>query len=158
METEKPNVAAGYRYRAFALLGRKDRPAALKDFAEAIRLKPDDPQLRFERGLELYKQRSYDAAAADCDAAARLDAGRADVLGLRGRCFAALGESEKALKDFASAIALDPDDAPTYRVFRGVLYMELGRLSEAKADAEAALLADPESGSAKHLLANLSGV
>ena len=92
----KPNVAAGYRYRAFALLGRKDRPAALKDFAEAIRLKPDDPQLRFERGLELYKQRSYDAAAADCDAAVRLDAGRADALGLRGRCFAALGESERA--------------------------------------------------------------
>jgi len=48
--------------------------------------------------------------------------------------------------------------AAVYRVFRGVLLMELGRSAEAKADAEAALLADPAYAPAKHLLANLSGV
>jgi serine/threonine-protein kinase len=154
----KPTVAAGYRYRAFAHLGRKDRPAALRDFAEAIRLKADDPQLRYERGLELYKQRSYESAAADCDAGLRLDPGRADIYGLRGRCRAALGESDAALADFGEALARDPDEAATYRVFRGVLLMELGRAAEAKADAEAALMADPDSGPAKHLLANLAGV
>src|SRR5829696_7675519 len=69
----RPDVAAGYRFRA------------ISDLDQAIRLKPDDVQALFDRGQFFLRQRQYDEALTDCNKAVGLDPGRADVIALRGR-------------------------------------------------------------------------
>ena len=73
----RPDVAAPYRYRAYAYLELGDRVRALNDLDQAIRLKPDDVQLYADRAAELYSQKAYDQALADCDKVLKLDPGRA---------------------------------------------------------------------------------
>src|SRR5580698_1915230 len=100
----RPDVAAPYRFRAYAYLELGDRIRALNDLDQAIRLKPDDVQLFADRAAELYAQKAFDQALADCDKVLKLDPGRASMYGLRARCHAERGDSENALKDFVQAI------------------------------------------------------
>src|SRR5438132_5547754 len=65
--TLRPEVSAGYRYRAYAYLELGDRARALNDLDQAIRLKPDDVQLFADRAAELFTQKAFDQAIADCD-------------------------------------------------------------------------------------------
>ena len=87
----RPEVSAGYRYRAYALLELGDRIRALNDLDQAVRLKPDDPQAYADRAAELFAQKQFDQAIADCDKVLSLDPGRAPLQGLRGRCHAERG-------------------------------------------------------------------
>ncbi|HEX4609751.1 MAG TPA: tetratricopeptide repeat protein, partial [Urbifossiella sp.] len=80
----RPEVSAGYRYRAYAYLELGDRIRALNDLDQATRLKPDDPQAFADRAAELFTQKAYDQAVADCDRVLALDPGRAPIRGLRG--------------------------------------------------------------------------
>jgi serine/threonine-protein kinase len=144
----RPNVAAGYRYRALAHLEMGNRLDALNDFDAAIRLKSDDPLLYAERARLLFRQQAFDAAVTDCDKALALDPGLAPVYGLRGDCFAANGESGKAFDDFARAIASDPENAADYRLSRAELHLELEEYDSALRDADAAVQLSPESGRA----------
>jgi serine/threonine-protein kinase len=160
----RPNVAAGYRYRAYAHLGLRDRVRAVADFDQAIKLKPDDAQLRAEQAVERLKQRDFASAIDDCAAALRLDPGRSDVYAIRGRCLAALGESEKAAADFTTAAEKDPGRAAEYLTQRANLRAECGDLAAAAADADAALRIAPEHapaleirGSARQILGDLAG-
>src|SRR3954469_12978333 len=82
----RPDVAAGYRFRAYAYLELGDRVRALNDLDHAIRLKPDDVQAHADRAAELFAQKQFDQAIADCETVLKLDAGRAPMYGLRGRC------------------------------------------------------------------------
>src|SRR4051794_16351718 len=52
----RPDVSAGYKYRAYAYLELGDRVRALNDLDQAIRLKPDDPQTHADRAAELFAQ------------------------------------------------------------------------------------------------------
>ena len=141
----RPNVAAGYRYRALAHLEMGNRLDALNDFDAAIRLKSDDALLYVDRARVLFRQQSLDAAIADCDKALALDPGLAPVYGLRGDCFAANGESGKAFDDFERAIESDPDNAADYRLSRADLHLELEEYAAAVQDANAAVQLDAKS-------------
>src|SRR5262245_37216690 len=82
----RPDVAAAYRYRAYAYLELGDRVRALNDLDAAIRLSPDDVQVYADRAAELFVQKAFDQAITDCDKVLKLDPGRAPMYGLRGRC------------------------------------------------------------------------
>jgi len=64
----RPEVSAGYRYRAYAYLELGERVRALNDLDQAIRLKPNDARGYADRAAELYLQRQFDQAIADCAA------------------------------------------------------------------------------------------
>src|SRR5260221_7384645 len=110
----RPEISAGYRYRAYAYLELGDRVRALNDLDQAIRLKPDEAQLYADRAAELYTQKAFDLAIADCNLVLEMDPGRANLFALRGRCHSGRGDSESALRDYAAAIAGDPENAPRY--------------------------------------------
>src|SRR6476659_5764367 len=92
----RPDVAAGYRFRAIAHAESGNVTRAIADLDQAIRLKPDDVQALFDRSQFFLRQRQYDEALADCNKAVGIDAGRADVIALRGRVQEARGCSEHA--------------------------------------------------------------
>lgn len=120
----RADVALGYRSRALAYLGLRDRVRALADYDQAIRLRPDDSILRAERAVEYLKQRNYTAACSDAETVLHQDPARADMLALRARCRAALGDSVGAEQDFAQALTLDPEHAPDYLTERARLKLE----------------------------------
>ena len=65
----RPEISAGYRYRAYAYLELGERVRALNDLDQAIRLKPDEAQLYSDRAAELFAQKSFDQAIADSNRA-----------------------------------------------------------------------------------------
>ena len=140
----RPDVAAGYRFRAAAFKALNDRPSAITDLTEAIKRAPDDAQLRAERASEYLKQKNFDQAIADCDEAMRLDPGRGDVYGMRASAHGLRGDTPAALADFEVAFKRDPDHASEYLVARGRLYMELDDYERAVMDATAALAVNDE--------------
>src|SRR4029079_11714281 len=135
----RPDVSAGYRYRAYAYLELGDRVRALNDLDSAIRLKPDDVQAYADRAAELYAQKAFDQAVADCDRVLKLDPGRAAMFALRGRCHAERGDSESRMLYSATAIPNDPENAPRYLLWRAQLHLDLDDFGSADADVCAAI-------------------
>ena len=140
----KPNVAAGYRYRAMAYLEMGQRVDALNDLDQAVRIRSDDPMLYADRARVLFRQRSYPAAIADCTRALELDDGLAPLYGLRGECHAANGDTRQAFADIAVALARDPDNAADYLLARTELHLELEDPDAALADGEEAIRRSPD--------------
>ncbi|HEV3437511.1 MAG TPA: tetratricopeptide repeat protein [Gemmata sp.] len=130
----RPDVAAAYRFRAYAYLELGDRIRALNDLDQAIRLKPDDVQVYADRAAELYVQKAFDQALADCEKVLKLDPGRAPMYGLRARCHAERGDTESALKDYANAIEGDPENTSRYLLWRAQLHLECDNYAAADAD------------------------
>lgn len=149
----RPEVSAGYRYRAYAWLELGERLRALNDLDQAIRLKPDEEQLYADRAAELFAQRSYDQAIADCDLVLKRDPGRADLHGLRGRCHAGRGDTDSALRDYAEAINGDPDNAARYFIWRAQLNADCENFAAAEADCSRAITAGPEQAEPLHMRA-----
>jgi tetratricopeptide (TPR) repeat protein len=140
----RPDVAAGYRYRARTYLRMGHRSDALNDLDRAIRLKTDDPSLYAERAELLYQQKAYQNAINDCDKVLSLDAGFAAARGLRGECYAAIGDTDKALQDFAQALVEDPQHAPDYLMARASLQLECENYQGVIADCNRVLELNPE--------------
>ncbi|VTT99114.1 tpr repeat-containing protein : TPR repeat-containing protein OS=Pedosphaera parvula (strain Ellin514) GN=Cflav_PD3636 PE=4 SV=1: TPR_11: TPR_16: TPR_11: TPR_11 [Gemmataceae bacterium] len=141
--TLRPDVALAYRFRAYAYLELGDRVRALNDLDHAIRLKPDDPQAYADRAAELYAQKAFDLAIADCDRVLKLDPGRAPMYGLRGRAHAERGDTDGALRDYATALANDPENRARYLLWRAQLLLDCEDYAAAQADATAVAAADP---------------
>lgn len=135
----RPEVAAAYRARARAYVLLNRRTDALADLERAIRLKPDDPAAFAERAELLFRQKAYADAIADCDKVLSLDSGWAAATGLRAQCHAALGDTEKALADFAAALEHDPDHAAEYYLARAALWLDTAQYSHCVSDCTATL-------------------
>jgi len=140
----RPDVAAAYRARARAYVQLNRRTDALADLERAVRLKPDDPAAFAERAELLFRQKAYADAIADCDKVLSLDAGWAAATGLRAQCHAALGDTEKALADFAAALEHDPDHAAEYYLARATLWLDSAQHTHCVVDCTAALNLIPD--------------
>ena len=140
----RPDIAVGYRFRAYAYVEGGNIPRAIADFDEAIRLKPDDAQTYFDRAQNLFRQKMYEEALADCKRGLEIDPARADLIGLRGRIHSEAGYSGRARNDFAQAITLDPQNAADYLVMRADLNISLDEREEALEDFNRALELKPD--------------
>ncbi|MGL6077059.1 MAG: tetratricopeptide repeat protein [Fimbriiglobus sp.] len=143
-----PDRAEGYRARARAHLRLDQRTEALNDLDRAVKYLNNDPQIFAERAEVLYRQRAYSPAIADCDKVLSLDAGIKAIHGLRANCYAAMGETEKAVSDYALAIQGDPDHAKEYLLSRADLMLECENYNACIADCSMVLRIDPENASA----------
>ena len=152
----KPDLVEAYinRGAAKAALGQSD--AAIADYNEAIRLKPDfydeairlkpdDAEAYYKRGNAKGALGQLDAAIADYDEAIRLKPDYAEAYSKRGivkgvlrQLDAAIADLDEAIADFDKAIRLKPDLVEAY-YNRGTAKGALGQREEAIADFDKAI-------------------
>jgi tetratricopeptide (TPR) repeat protein len=93
---------------------KKDQSAqAMRDFDEALKLKPDDQEARFRRAGLLVQQKQYEKAIEDYTTFLdndkdRMDPNRAMALRLRGFSYNTLQQDVKAGADYMEACMINP--------------------------------------------------
>ena len=122
--------------------------AAIADYDNAIRLKPDYVNAYYSRGLTKYYLGQYEAAIVDYDNVIRLKPDDADAYYDRALAKCNLGRYEAAIVDYDNVIRFEPNDASAcYN--RGLAKEKLGQISEAEQDWRTALELATQTGNVK---------
>lgn len=108
-----PRLYYDYISRGIAYIKKNQTAEALRDFDEALKLKPDDLDARFRKAGILVQQKQYEAAIedytkyleADKDG---MDGNRAMALRLRGFSYNTLQQDVKAGEDYMAACMINP--------------------------------------------------
>jgi tetratricopeptide (TPR) repeat protein len=107
-----PRLYYDYISRGIAYIKKNQTAEALKDFEEALKLKPDDLDARFRRAGILVQQKQYESAIEDytkfleTDKDA-MDPNRAMALRLRGFSYNTLQQDVKAGADYEAACLIN---------------------------------------------------
>ena len=124
--------------------------SAIKDYTAAIRLKPDDAEAYYHRGMTKYQLRQhtasipdYDTAISDFNAAIRIKSDHAEAYYHRGMAKRLLSKYTDAISDFNAAIRIKPDHAKAY-LFRGNAKAWLGQHDDAISDYDTAIQIKPD--------------
>jgi tetratricopeptide (TPR) repeat protein len=137
-----PNDADAFGRRAYAWEEKGEGDVALKDYSEAIRLKPKSEQWRLARGSLFLDKKNYDEAIADCDEAIRLNP-KSIAFGDRGVAWSAKKDYGNAIADYDRAIQLDPK-VPEAFYNRGNAWKAKKEYEKAIADYDEAIRLDPK--------------
>lgn len=135
---DKEYKSFAYSTRASVLLSLEDTVQAVKDYAQAISLTPEDTRSYNARAQVYYEQGKYDLADNDYRKIISLKEG--DVMGYMGlgRNANAQKRYEDAIKQFDYVNKLEPSYSSAYS-FRAESYMGLKRYDEAIGDVIMAL-------------------
>ena len=125
--------AETYFFRGNAKYELGQYAAAISNYTQAIRLKPDSADAYNNRGNAKEGLKEYAAAISDYDTAIRLKPDDANAYVYRGLAKRDLKQYEAAIADYDIAILLKPDDAFAYYM-RGFAKALLNRTWEAKQD------------------------
>jgi tetratricopeptide (TPR) repeat protein len=111
MLDEDPNNDIWFAFRGWARhrTGRTDE--ALKDYAEAIRLRPEAPHWFGNRGLIHLDSKKYDDAITDFTAAIDLSPESEIAYRNRGMAYSRKKDYAKAVEDYAKVVELNPKSA-----------------------------------------------
>lgn len=139
---QNPKDADAYSHRAAAWNLKGEPDQAIKDYGEALKLKPDRA-LYNNRGLAWMNKKDYDKAIADFGEAIRIDPKAAMPYNSRGLAWNAKKEHDKAIADHTEAIRLEPNYANAY-ASRGYAWHDKKEFDKAIADFTEALRLDPK--------------
>ena len=128
------------RAAAFSTLG--NAVEAMADFDTAVELSPDDPDIRFYRGMATLQAGDPDAALADLDLAVAGRPGNPAALAARGRVHYLRADLERARGDVEEALRLQPGN-PLALAGRGEIALVQGRYRDALGDLNAAIESEP---------------
>jgi tetratricopeptide (TPR) repeat protein len=103
---------------------------AIAEFKEALRLKPDDPDINYYLGVSNYKLEDYEEAANYLKKALQIKPDE-ELYYYLGACQYSLGQYTDAIANLKKALEMNPDDADAFGVI-GVSNYLLGRTQEAK--------------------------
>ena len=145
-------TADAYEARGAFRAGRGEYGAAVADFDEAIRQKPQSAGFYVRRGLAKLFPGQYEAGRADFDIAIELDPQLVSAYVWRAMAWHILKNYEQAQADYDAAIRIDPMLVTAY-VSRGNVRRELGDYRGAVADYNTVRRLDPEGGSGEWKLA-----
>jgi tetratricopeptide (TPR) repeat protein len=95
-----------YGKRALAHYRRGDVHEAIKDYNEAIQLKPSEANFYVQRGRSYFKLKQYGRSIRDYDQAIKIDPQHNQAYVARGVAYEKLGRQARALRDFKRAVAL----------------------------------------------------
>lgn len=135
-------LASAYFERGTSYAMKRQLSVALKDFDEAIRLKPDFAAAISQRGTIYGEMDEPARAVQDFDLAIKLDPTKAGGFANRGVAHAKLGQLQLAIEDFSQAIKLEPDNAVDFEN-RGNAYATIGQFDRAIQDYDQALKLEP---------------
>lgn len=141
---DKEYKAFAYSTRAKVYLNLEDTIQALKDYTQAISIRPDDERIYESRAQVYYEQKKYDLADKDYQKMIALKEG--DVMGYMGlgRNANAQKKYEDAIKQFDYVNKLEPNYSSAYS-FRADSYIGLKKYNEAIDDVITALGIDHDS-------------
>jgi tetratricopeptide (TPR) repeat protein len=132
-----------YRNRGHFVRENGDAEAALQDYAKAVKLNPNDPDLRNSRGKTFFDLGRFEEALGEYDVAITVNPNKAEYLVNRGAAMAALGDYVNSLKDFNEAARLKPDFANVY-LNRSLVYYRLKNFPKALEDLDTYLTFNPD--------------
>ena len=120
-----------------------DRPQTEEAIERALKLDPDDPialeaRARYRAGIKS----DLEGALADATRASQLMPGSTTAWNVLGNVLDARDAPREAEAAYRKAINLDPED-PVARANVAILYLQQGRLAEAKAEIDTAMAGDP---------------
>jgi tetratricopeptide (TPR) repeat protein len=133
-----PNNAGAYVDRALVLAHKGDSENAMKDYAEAIKLNPQQWQAYFNRAAELKERGKLREALADLDHVTRLNPKFVESYTNRANIYNRQGQLDKAISDYNTALQLDPNVAKVY-VARAGVFMRKKDYSRALSDLQIAM-------------------
>ncbi len=131
----RPQAPWGYSVRGLALAMHKQYDKAEKDLNRAVSLAPDFRPARLNRGVVFWLQGDREGALADFEAVLKPPAERRliEAAYYRAQLYLQGGEVAKALEDFDSVVAENPNFLQVYRV-RARVRLALGEKSLAFQD------------------------
>jgi len=129
----------------------KAKAKAIEDNNVALRIKPDDHEALYNRGISYYKKGNYDLAIENFTAALRIKPDDPNALIGRGCAYYEKNNYDRAIEDYTAALKIKPDDqSALYN--RGNAYYVKGNYDRAIENYEAALRINPNHISAKEYL------
>ena len=132
-----------YVNRAEAYVAQGDRPHALDDYNEAVKLAPHNAKLYFNRAVFYLAQPDTDAAMRDLDTALRLNPKLVPALLQRAKLHKTRADLGGALADYSEALRLEPKTAAVWSEAGYVCLLQHDYESAIKDEAEAIRL-DPK--------------
>ncbi|WP_442580618.1 FecR domain-containing protein [Mesorhizobium sp. ASY16-5R] len=142
-EQRYPNDPTLPAIRAQLAILADDRPQAEEAIARSLKLDPDDPTaLEARARYRVVVQSDLEGALADATRASELMPGSTSVWNLLGLVLSAREADREAEAAFLKGVELDPQD-PLARANLALLYLDQGRVAEAKAEIDTAMAEDP---------------
>ncbi len=132
-----------YVNRADAYVAQGDRPHALDDYNEAVRLAPHDAKLYFNRAVFYLAESDVGSALKDFEEALRLNPKLVPALVERAKIRRTQNDLTGALSDYSEAIRLEPKTAALWSE-RGYLYLVEHDYPNAASDEAEAIRLDPK--------------
>jgi tetratricopeptide (TPR) repeat protein len=132
-----PDCVPAYKMRAL-LPHPPGAPSATQDYTEAIRRRPDDPELYESRAQAYFAEGDPAHAVADMDAAIRLRPKQVSSYRLRAMYSEGAKDWQSAVADYTRAVQLEPESPYNYQ-FRAKAYLGAGQPDKAVEDYTLAL-------------------
>jgi Flp pilus assembly protein TadD len=129
--------------RGLAYKNLGDYTQAIKDFDEAIRIKPEYAEAYYNRGLAHKALGNTGQAIADYSQAIRFKPNLAEAYNNRGNAYGESGDCNLALSDFNAALQINPSFAEAF-MNRGNAYNCLGNYQQAIEDYGRAIEKKPD--------------
>lgn len=133
---------AGYRFARGLEWDSNDFDRVVEDFDAAIRLSPNDAELRDDIANAWLRRKQFDRADENYEAAIKLKPNDAGLYFDRAFGLHIAGKDDEAMDLYDTSIRLNPDNKEAY-VFRGFALIKLKKLDEAEADFSKALSLNP---------------
>ena len=142
-ELSDRSLAGAFNNRGIAYKNKGEYDRAIRDYDQAIQLKPDFAYAFNNRGNAYSDKGEYDRAIRDFDQAIQLKPDYAYAFDNRGLAYSYKREYDRAIRDFDQAIQLKPDDAFAFNN-RGAAYYYKGEYDRAIRDYDQAIQLKPD--------------
>jgi tetratricopeptide (TPR) repeat protein len=103
-----PNLSAALQQRAAVYLQQQNFPAAIADYSEALKIKPDDSDLLERRAYAFMQLKDYDHALADYNHAVKVEPNDVKHYLLRSYIYEVKGDVKNGMADCDTALKLQP--------------------------------------------------
>jgi tetratricopeptide (TPR) repeat protein len=152
----RPDLAAGWLELGTLSLAEDKTEEALRHFARARQLVPQDPQIPFQAAKALSRLKRPEEAIRQVREALQLDPDFWEARSFLGEELAFAGRVSEAQQEFEAVLRLKPDH-PWAHLNLGVALFKQGRREEAMRHFEEALRLDPQLLPARQYLEQLKG-
>ncbi|OGX16324.1 MAG: hypothetical protein A2166_04205 [Omnitrophica WOR_2 bacterium RBG_13_41_10] len=122
---------AVYLFKGSRYLIDANYQGAIKEFQQALKLRPEDPDLNYYAGISYYSQEEYQNAIDYLRRAQEKKPDDDEINYYLGASHYSLDQYEDAINYLKKAVDINPDDAQAYAII-GASYYSLGQNEQAK--------------------------